>query len=244
MSHMIDPETGPVLMGRPDARFFSFVGTGFWKWIPSTWVRGGTVIMTEEGDFWRLLTGSHDGWWAEPIRAGEVGDERHLARIKAALIAFEAEATDAEARQKLDGLREELIRLCNPRIKDRPEPAIMPDAWWSKGWVAAITGGLFIVSLANAYRTFAQVDPEPRREGYRLLSLMYALAAFILFLLVFVPFLYARYPYKMRRLGFLLGRRFGNVVGIIGLAFLGLIAAVIVWLFIVFSVAPPGTQVP
>jgi hypothetical protein len=241
---MIDPETGPALLGRPDARFFSFVGTGFWKWIPSTWVRGGTVVVTEQGEFWRLLTGTHDGWWAEAIKPDEVGDERHLTRIRAALIAFETEATDAEARTRLEPLRENLIRLCNPRIKDRPEPATMTEAWWAKGWVAGITFGLFIVSLANAARTFAQIDPEPRREGYRLLSIMYALAALVIFLVVYIPWLYIRYPYKMRRFGSMFGRRFSNVVGIIGLAFLGLIAAIIVSLSIAFSVTPSSTQAP
>ncbi len=234
-------ETTPVLPDRTDARFFPFVGTGFWKWVPSTWVRGGTTVVTEQGEFWRLLTGSHDGWWAEPVKPTDVGDERHRARINAAIIAFEAEALDAAARPRLEALREELIRLCNPHIKDRPEPAAMTDAWWAKGWIAGLAFGIFIISLANAVRTLAKVDPEPRREAYRLLSIMYALAALVIFLVVFIPYLYIRYPYKMGRFAAVFGRRFGNVVGIIGLSLLGLIGVIIGWLIIMFGSASAGS---
>ena len=194
--------------------------------------------MDSEDRFWRLLYGTHDGWWTEPVRPDEVGKPAYIARIKAARLAFDAAPSQSTPLPLLDNMREELVRLCNPRIKNRPEPSMYIEPWWAKRTAVIITGTVFVAALVNAIRTFALVGPEARREGYTALSSFLAVLAFVGFLLAFIPFLYFRYPHKMRRFGFKFGRS-ANLIGCIGISFLLLLAAAIIWLVIMFGKTGP-----
>jgi hypothetical protein len=242
------------MIQKPEERYFRYDAGDPWLWMPSRWVREGTVFPAEGDRFYKLVREGLDGWWCGSVEPRQVGSAAVVARIKdlrlrcqvaaAALAEARARPPDAEGqsgpgptRVEVDNLRNELIQLCNPRAAKVRETNPDPEAG-RKLLLATLAVG-FGLALVTAVGMMVSFESHVRRQGFGLLGLGLGVLVVLTALLIAVPVLARRYPARVRAIA----RKFtpsANVLGCIGLVTLALIAAVIVWLVIAFRMASPG----
>jgi hypothetical protein len=214
---------------RPEEQWFPFTDSSVWQWVPSRWVTPGAVVPDSSGRYWRLVVGDREGWTCEEVAAETVGSGKLHDHVRALRLEIAALPPGPASRVRLEQLREELMDLCNSR--KLVEPSVTIDPFWTKRPFVIATGIGFIGALTYAVRTFATVPSGPRQGGQLLLAGTLALLFFIGFLAAFVPFVFARYPEKMR---WLIARYApsANLVGAVALILMALTVAgaVIVWL--------------
>jgi len=105
--------------------FFSSDDREPWRYIPTSWVRTGSVFITGDDRFYRLVREESNGWWCEDVPPEKVGSPAKVGLIRARLMEYQlaAEAIGelaagrerAAAQARAEHLREELMRLCNER---------------------------------------------------------------------------------------------------------------------------------
>jgi len=140
-----------------------------WSWIPGTWILPGTVFVTAEGRFWRLVERLDDGWKAEEVAPATVGPQPRIAEIKGLRARYEhlLAARDAlgenrsllrERDKEMHQLRDRLILLCNGRAPEARAAASQLDRWkWALVIVLAV---IFTAAAANCARLLFIYVPE------------------------------------------------------------------------------------
>jgi hypothetical protein len=225
----------PGARPRPEERYFSYAGADFWTWIPSKWVREGTIVISRDDRFWELTKGDKEGWWAVEVRPEEVGKPELITRIKVARIALDAASPDTTPAERLAELREDLVRFCNARLPLGTEPSSLPrEKWWAKKEVVGICLFLFVLALGAAIVRIREIPGAgTRRDGFTMLSVTLSALFFGTFVFTLATYVLARYPHQVRRLIVRYGPT-GNMVGLFALAVMALVGAALVWFAIVF----------
>jgi lysylphosphatidylglycerol synthetase-like protein (DUF2156 family) len=131
-----------------------------WSWIPGTWIQPGTIFVTGEGRFYRLVKRTDEGWKTEEVEPAEVGDPSRVAEIQGLRNRYEQvlaahDELDLRMRngedtpegrsllrqrdEELHRLRDRLILLCNGRSPEAKTAAAQPDRWkWAVVIVLAV----------------------------------------------------------------------------------------------------------
>jgi cation transport ATPase len=170
--------SGPAPLVRPE-RLFPYSSPEPWTWIPGTWILPGTVFVTSEGEFYRFVKRTDDGWKAEEVEPSAVGNPSRIADI--ARIRLEYERTLAahdeldqkmrdgadtpegrallrERDRELHRLRDRLILLCNGSSSEARAAASQPDRWkWAMVILLAVA---FVVAVASCIRRLFAFVPE------------------------------------------------------------------------------------
>jgi len=185
--------SGPEAPPRPPVEF-PYSKPEPWSWIPGTWIQPGTVFVTAEGRFYRLVERLDDGWKAEDVAPTAVGTEARIAEIKELRSRYEQvlaahDALDLRMRNgedtpesrsllrerdaEMHRLRDRLILLCNGRSPEARAAAEHPDRW---KWVlvAVLAIGFAVAAASCIRRLFAIV---PQQTGKMIAGAAFFLAA-------------------------------------------------------------------
>lgn len=160
-------------------RFFPYANPDPWSWIPGTWIQPGIVFLAADGDFFRFVERTDEGWKAEPVEPSTVGPAAHLAEITDARLSYQrTQAARDELDQRLrDGedtpegralinqhneelhqLRDRLILLCNGHSLEARAAAGRSDKGkWTVVIVLAVT---FLLAAVACIRRLFLLVPE------------------------------------------------------------------------------------
>jgi cation transport ATPase len=160
-------------------RLFPYSNPEPWTWIPGTWILPGTIFVTNEGQFYRFVERTDDGWMAEEVRPSTVGSPSRIAEITEVRLQYqrtlsahdeldqkmrdgddtpEARAFMRSRDEELHKLRDQLILFCNGRSVEARAAAKEPDRWrWALVIVLAI---VFLMALIYCVRSLFAFVPE------------------------------------------------------------------------------------
>jgi len=178
MNRMGATPPGPAPQARPE-RLFPYSGPEPWTWIPGTWILPGTVFVTSEGEFYRFVERTDDGWKAEEVESSTVGNPSRIAAIAGIRLEYqralaahdeldqkmrdgadtsEGRALLRERDEELHRLRDRLILLCNGTSSEARAAARDPDRW--KWAMVIVLAGAFVVAVAACIRRLFAFVPE------------------------------------------------------------------------------------
>jgi cation transport ATPase len=167
----------PAAQSRPE-RLFPYSSPEPWTWIPGTWILPGTIFVTTEGEFYRFVERTDDGWKAEEVEPSAVGNPSRIAEIAGIRLQYqralaahdeldqkmrdngdtpEARALLSKHDEELHRLRDQLILLCNgqsPEAKASKKPD--QDSW--KLTLAGVLALVFVLSLLYCVRSLLTFD--------------------------------------------------------------------------------------
>ena len=178
-------------------RDFPYSESEPWSWIPGTWIQPGTVFVTAEGRFYRLVERYDNGWKAEEKAPAAVGPQPRIteigelrSRYDQVLAAHDAldlrmrngeDTPDSrsllrEHNAEMHRLRDRLILLCNGHTVEARTTAANPDRW---KWALVIVLGVgFVAAAASCIRRLFAIVPE--QAGRMIAGAVFFLAAAVL----------------------------------------------------------------
>jgi cation transport ATPase len=161
---------GPDAASRPLVEF-PYSNPEPWSWIPGTWIQPGTIFVTAEGRFYRLVERMDDGWKAENVAPAIVGPQSRITNIKELKSRYDevlAAHDELDIRMKngedtpesrsllrerdaeMHRLRDRLILLCNGRSVEARAATAQPDRWqWP---LVAALAVAFVLAAASCIR--------------------------------------------------------------------------------------------
>ncbi|MBN2465943.1 hypothetical protein JXD38_10025 [candidate division WOR-3 bacterium] len=175
---MVTRSSGPEATSRP-LLDFPYSKPEPWSWIPGTWIQPGTVFVTVEGRFYRLVERMDDGWKAEDVAPTAVGPQARVAEIKSLRATYEQalaahDALDQQMRSggdtpesrsllrerdaEMHRLRDRIILLCNGGSPEARAAAAHPDRW---KWALVVVLGVGLVAAsASCIRRLYSIVPD------------------------------------------------------------------------------------
>jgi len=165
-----------------------------WSWIPGTWIQPGTVFVTTEDRFYRLVERLDDGWKAEDVAPKAVGPQSRITEITELRSRYEqvlAVHDELELRMRNGGdtpesrsllrerdaelhqLRDRLILLCNGHSAEARAAAAHPDRL---KWVAVLVLAVgFVAAVASCISRLYHIVPG--QAGMMIAGAVFFLAA-------------------------------------------------------------------